>query len=62
MTFEQYLLKQKISTAAFAKVHGYPFETVRKWRQKIRIPRPETILRLKKLTKGRVNPNDWYTK
>ncbi len=60
MTLNQYLLKHKLSTAKFAKNGGWPFETVRKWRQRIRIPRSKSLIRIQKITRGEVKPNDWY--
>jgi len=60
MKLRDYLITYGISTASFAREGGFPFETVRKWRQRSRIPRPKSMLRIKKMTKGRVKENDWY--
>jgi DNA-binding transcriptional regulator YiaG len=60
MTLETFLVIRGISTAQFAKTSGYPFATVAKWRQRIRIPRPAAMLKIQKLTKGKVKPHDWY--
>lgn len=60
MTLERYLLKYRISTAKFARLGGFSFHTAVKWRQRSRIPRPKSLLKIKKLTKGEVKENDWY--
>jgi len=62
MTLEQFLVANGISTAQFARAGSFPFETVRKWRQRSRIPRPKSLLKIEKLTKGKVKAYDWYTK
>lgn len=61
MTLNDYLLKEGLSTAKFAKRNGFPFETVRKWRQRSRIPRARALFAIEKITNGEVKINDWYS-
>ena len=60
MTLDQYLVKNDISTAAFAELIGAAFETVRRYRHGERIPEPEYMARIYDATGGDVAANDFY--
>jgi DNA-binding transcriptional regulator YiaG len=60
MTLDKYLKTSKISSRAFAENVGVSIHAVSKWRQKVRIPRPSYIEKIKALTAGKVKPADWY--
>ena len=62
MTLKKFLITQGISTAGFARAGGFPFETVRKWRQGSRIPRPHSMMKISFLTKRKVGLSDWFGK
>jgi len=61
MTLDRFLLKHRISTAKFAKVGGFSFHTVAKWRQRKRIPRWKALAKIESLTEYKVRANDWYS-
>lgn len=43
----------------FARKAGVSIHAVRKWVRDERVPRPRTIMKIKKITKGAVTPEDW---
>ena len=49
-----------MTVPAFALAVKRPLPTVKGWLYQGYIPRPATIRRIKRLTKGKVTPADWY--
>lgn len=60
MTLDQYLTKYGITSLAFSKNVGASLSAVNKWRQKLRIPRPEMMKKIFRVTRGKVTPASWY--
>lgn len=60
MKIAQYLKTSGERDATFAKRLGVSVHAVRKYKSGVRIPRPKTILRIKKVTKEAVSESDWY--
>lgn len=64
MTLQQYLEKEYGEVtgkviAKFAKTTGYSIHAVRKWRAGERCPRPDAIMKIAEVTRGRVKSKDW---
>ena len=56
----EYLVSEGISPTTFAERLGVSIYAVKKWRLKTRIPRPDHVIRIEAMTKGKVAPDDWY--
>jgi DNA-binding transcriptional regulator YdaS (Cro superfamily) len=59
MQLKDYLRLEEESALEFAGRVGVTIFAVRKWVRGERIPRPATIMKIKKATKGAVTPEDW---
>lgn len=60
MTLDAYLKQHSITTVKFAAKLGISLNTVTKWRQQTRRPRGPAMIKIKRLTRGKVTPDDWY--
>ena len=61
MTLEHYMALYGLDDEAMALIIGDVGATgVRKWRTRVRIPRPEQMKRIHDATNGEVQPNDFY--
>lgn len=60
MTLEQYLIKKKISSSKFAEMIDVSRMTVDRYVTGDRIPKKDVMLKIKKATHGKVQPNDFY--
>jgi hypothetical protein len=61
MQLAAYMEEKSLDDEAFAELiePGLSPWTVRKWRYRQRIPRPEMQRRIMQVTDGKVTPNDW---
>lgn len=59
MQLADYLDKHQISDADFAALLGVERQTVHRWRMGQRMPRPNDLLRIRKVTGNSVTPNDF---
>jgi uncharacterized protein YjcR len=59
MTFLQWLQEKDIDIYQAAEMIGCSPFAVRKWIRRERTPRPETIIKIKKLSRGAVNGDSW---
>lgn len=59
MRLSQYLEKQKMSDAAFARLVGVSSEAVRRYKAK-RVPQPSVMEKIIAVTDGQVQPNDFF--
>lgn len=62
MKLSYYLTKHNITSGTFASRIGMSVSSVEKYRRGAKTPRPNVVMRIKKATKGRVKPEDWYAK
>lgn len=60
MRLSDYLTKRQITSQEFAIKIRASLSAVQKWRIKNRLPRPQTILKIERATKGSVKLKDWY--
>ena len=60
MLLRAYLDLNGVSIPAFADAIGVSVQTVHRYLNNERIPRPEVMVRIKKATSGAVRPNDFY--
>ena len=60
MTLGEYLTQQKIGDEEFAESIGVDRTAVSRYRRNKRLPRPDTILRIQRVTDGAVTPADFY--
>jgi transcriptional regulator with XRE-family HTH domain len=60
MELRSYLVEQSLTCEGFAKLVGVTERAVIKWRRGERIPRPEHIKKINKVTAGAVGPNDFF--
>jgi transcriptional regulator with XRE-family HTH domain len=59
MTLSDYLAREEQSIGAFAARLGVSHETVRRYVRGVRAPDLETMRKIARLTRGKVQPNDW---
>lgn len=62
MTLSEYLTTTKTTEAAFASDLGVSQVTVHRYIKGKRFPDKGTILRIATLTRGSVQPTDWFVK
>lgn len=60
MTFNEYLIQEKISVARFCKALKLSQATVANWKYNDVIPSREAVLKIYEFTNGKVTPNDFY--
>jgi transcriptional regulator with XRE-family HTH domain len=60
MRLRRYLDTNSITLPRFAKLIGVSVQSVHRYANGERIPRPEVMERIKRVTKGAVLPNDFY--
>lgn len=60
MLLRDYLERERISTRDFARRLGHSAEAVRLYAAGRRIPRPDIMAKLVRLTHGEVQPNDFF--
>jgi transcriptional regulator with XRE-family HTH domain len=60
MTLQQFMTHANLDAAQLAAQVGVGREAVRKWVRGERIPRPNLMRRIVKVTKGKVGPADFY--
>ena len=60
MKLHQYLKGQNMAPALFAKKLGVSSEAVRLWTKGERIPTPDLMASIYRLTEATVAPNDFY--
>lgn len=59
MQLKTYLKREGETARAFSVRAGVSIHAIRKWVRNERVPRPRTIMKIKKLTRGDVGPDDW---
>ena len=59
MQLKRYLSKSGEDPGVFSEKVGVTIYAMRKWLRGERIPRPETIMKIKKATDGLVTAEDW---
>lgn len=59
MKLSEYLAANHITYTAFAKATGYDIETVRRWAIGKRFPGREPMEKIREVTGGQVQPNDF---
>lgn len=59
MRLKDYMVEQGLTAPTLAERLGYSLSAVRKWMQRVRVPKLPTILRIKAITHGKVAENDW---
>jgi len=59
MTFYEWLISKDMDVYKAAELIGCSPFAVRKWIRRERTPRPETIAKIRKLSKGQVNGDSW---
>lgn len=62
MKLSRYLTKHNITSESFADRIGMSVSSVQKYRRGAKTPRPDVVNRIRKATRGRVKPEDWYSK
>lgn len=60
MTLKQYLADRQITTQQFAAKIGASYAITAKWRQGNIVPRRQWVIKIHKITKGKVRAEDWY--
>lgn len=60
MTLEDYLDDQDMTQREFAELLGVTHQAVNQWLRGRRFPRRELIVKIEKITGGKVKPSDWY--
>jgi DNA-binding transcriptional regulator YdaS (Cro superfamily) len=61
MQLKDYLRLEEETAESFGYRVGVSIYAVRKWVRSERIPRPATIMRIKRATKGAVTAEDWMS-
>jgi DNA-binding transcriptional regulator YdaS (Cro superfamily) len=61
MQLRDYLRLEKEKAESFSVRVGVTVFAVRKWVRGERVPRPATIMKIKKATKGKVTAEDWMS-
>lgn len=61
MTIDEYLRKHKIAEAKFGLLVGVSQAAIHRYR-KGRMPREKVLAKIREVTKGAVNPNDFVPK
>jgi transcriptional regulator with XRE-family HTH domain len=59
MTLKEYLKKEKLSVKKFSKKYNFSSGTLSKWIYGERFPRPDSLIKINRITKGEVTPNDF---
>lgn len=59
MRLQDYLEEQDIPDGEFAVRLGVSIFAIRKWRSGERIPRPENMIKIMRITKNKVSLEDW---
>lgn len=62
MDLREYMEKMNVDIIKVASNFGVSVHAVKKWLRKERIPRPKMQAKIKILTKGLVDGNDWVPK
>lgn len=60
MKLAAYLREKDLTDGSFAKKAKLSVYAIRKYKYGKRIPRPQNMLRIKKVTGGLVTEGDWY--
>ena len=60
MDLRSYLDVRDMSIAAFADLLGVSVQTVHRYVNGERLPRPDVMVRIAEVTHGAVKPNDFY--
>ncbi len=60
MKLDNYLIRYKITTEAFALKLSVSKSAVSKWRQGVRLPRKGHIDLIRKVTRNKVSYGDWF--
>jgi transcriptional regulator with XRE-family HTH domain len=60
MQLERYLEVRGIPVADFAMSVGVAEQTIYRYLQGTRFPRPDVMRKITKATSGKVAPSDWY--
>lgn len=61
MQLRDYLQLEGETARQFSKRIGVTIHAIRKWVRGERVPRPRTMVKIRKLTKGAVTPDDWMS-
>lgn len=60
MTLNEYMAKEQISMRDMAESIGVTYEAIRKYANGERIPKPNILNKITRLTGGAVTANDFY--
>lgn len=58
-TLRQWMDKTDIDVFEASRAFGVSVYAVKKWLKNERVPRPKMQAKIKKVTRGAVQPNDW---